>query len=101
MTLFITLCAASIATLVWYCTAPSSRLKTGVLALMYWGAALMWTVDGIANLIEGDGFVEIADTAVMLDDAMLGFFVVASGLVTWTIYLCIKDPKKVFRKALS
>ena len=68
---------------------------------MYWGAALMWTVDGIANLIEGEAFVEIADTAVMLDDAMLGFFVVVSGLVAWTIYLCIKDPKNVFRKALS
>ena len=101
MTLFITLCAAAIASLVWYSTAPNSKVKVGVLALMYWGAALMWTVDGVANLIDGEALVEITETAVMLDDAVLGFFVVVAGLVAWTIYLCIKDPKKVFRKALS
>ena len=69
MTLVITLCAAAIATIAWYATAPDSKLHLGVLALMYWGASLMWTVDGINGLIEGEGFIEIADTAAMLDDA--------------------------------
>ncbi|MBO4365568.1 MAG: hypothetical protein J5804_04665, partial [Eggerthellaceae bacterium] len=65
MTWIITVLAAAIATVAWYATAPNSKLRLGVLALMYWGAALMWTVDGINGLIEGEGFIEIADTAAM------------------------------------
>ena len=67
---------------------------------MYWGASLMWTVDGINGLIEGEGFIEIADTAAMLDDAVLGLLVVIVGLAAWAIYLVAKDPKRVLRKSL-
>ena len=101
MTLVITLCAAAIATIAWYATAPDSKLHLGVLALMYWGASLMWTVDGINGLIEGEGFIEIADTAAMLDDAVLGLLVVIVGLAAWAVYLVAKDPKRVLRKSLA
>ena len=101
MTLVITLLAAAIATVLWYAKAPDSNLRLGTLALMYWGAALMWCVDGINGLIEGEGFIEIADTAAMLDDAVLGIVVVVIGLVAWSVYLLIKDPKSVMRKSLS
>lgn len=100
MTLIITLCAAAIATIAWYATAPDSKLRLGVLALMYWGASLMWTVDGINGLIEGEGFIEITDTAAMLDDAVLGLLVVIVGLAAWAVYLVAKDPKRVLRKSL-
>ena len=100
MTLVITLCAAAIATIAWYATAPNSKLHLGVLALMYWGASLMWTVDGINGLIEGEGFIEITDTAAMFDDAVLGLLVVIIGLAAWAIYLVAKDPKRVLRKSL-
>ena len=56
---------------------------------MYWGAGLMWVVDGIACLAEGEAFIEIADTAAMLDDAILGIVVVVAGLVAWAMYLLI------------
>lgn len=101
MTLVITLLAATIATIVWYVKTPDSKMHIGTLALMYWGAAVMWAVDGISCLIEGEAFIEIADTAIMLDDALLGFVVVVTGLAAWAVYLLVKDPKKVLRKALS
>lgn len=100
MTLVITLLAAAIATIAWYAAGPKSTMKIGALALMYWGAGLMWVVDGIACLAEGEAFIEITDTAAMLDDAILGAVVVVAGLVAWAIYLLIKDPKGTLRYSL-
>lgn len=100
MTLVITLLAAAIATIAWYAAGPKSTMKIGALALMYWGAGLMWVVDGIACLAKGEAFIEIADTAAMLDDAILGGVVVVAGLVAWAIYLLIKDPKGTLRNSL-
>ena len=97
MTLVITLLAAAVATVIWYALGQKSSMKVGTLALMYWGASLMWMVDGIACLVEGEAFIEIADTAAMLDDAVLGLVVVVAGLVARAIYLLIKDPKGVLR----
>lgn len=101
MTLVITFLAAAIVTVIWYATAPNNNLRLGTLALMYWGATLMWCVDGINGLIEEEGFIEIADTAAMLDDAILGLIVVIVGLAAWALYLVIKDPKHVLRTSLS
>ena len=101
MTLVITLLAAAVATIAWYAAGPKSTMKIGALALMYWGAALMWVVDGIACLVEGEAFIEIADSAAMFDDTMLGFLVVTAGLVAWAVYLLVKDPKSTIRKSLA
>lgn len=101
MTLIITFLAAAIVTVLWYAKAPNSEMRLGTLALMYWGAALMWCVDGINGIISGEGFIEIVDTAAMLDDAVLGIVVVAVGLAAWAIYLVIRDPKHVLRKSLA
>ena len=92
MTLIITLLAAAIATIAWYVAGPNSQMKIGVLALMYWGAGLMWTVDGIASLLEG---------AAMIDDALLGLVIVTTGLIAWALYLLLKDPKGMVRKSLA
>ena len=100
MTLVITLLAAAIATIAWYAAGPKSTMKIGALALMYWGAGLMWVVDGIACLAEGGAFIEIVDTAAMPDDAILGGVVVVAGLVAWAIYLLVKDPKGTLRNSL-
>ena len=101
MTLVITFLAAAIVTALWYAKAPNSEMRLGTLALMYWGAALMWCVDGINGIVSGEGFIEIVDTAAMLDDAVLGIVVVAVGLTAWVIYLVIRDPKRVLRKSLA
>ena len=101
MTLLIALACAAIATALWYVKAPDNSMRFGVLALMYWGAALMWMVDGIACLAEGEAFIEIIDPAVMFDDAMLGLLVAVIGVAAWAVYLAVKDPKHVLRKALT
>ncbi|MDR1238136.1 MAG: hypothetical protein LBK28_07835 [Propionibacteriaceae bacterium] len=61
------------------------KWRLGMLALLYWGAALMWCVDGIAALAEGAAFVELADPAVVLDDSLLGLSVIGLGLVVWGV----------------
>ncbi|MBQ9691406.1 MAG: hypothetical protein IJV62_04875 [Eggerthellaceae bacterium] len=101
MTLVITLLAAIVATIVWYALLPKTTYHIGTLALMYWGAVLMWSVDGIASLLEGEGFIEIVDTAAMIDDALLGGIVVIAGLGIWALYLIIKDPKGALKSAFS
>jgi hypothetical protein len=101
MTLVIAFIAAVVATVVWYVKAPDNTYRIGTLALMFWAAALMWCVDGVFCLMEGEPFIEIFDTAAMLDDAVLGLVVVAVGLGAWALYLLLRDPKNVFAKLLG
>lgn len=92
MCLVITLLAAVVSTVAWYVNAQEDRLHLGSLSLMYWGAALMWTVDGFFCLAEGEPFLDLS-----LNDALLGFVIVVCGLVAWIALLLYKDPKKVFK----
>ncbi|MCH3972489.1 MAG: hypothetical protein LKE53_07005 [Oscillospiraceae bacterium] len=91
MCLVITAFAAVIATLVWYFKANRRELHLEVLALMYWGASLMWTVDGFYCVKEGQPFLEMT-----ADNALLGLVIVLCGMIAWTVYLVVKDPKNVF-----
>ena len=91
MTLLITVFAAVISSIFWYNSKVDRKL--GTLALMYWGASLMWLVDAVAEYIElGAEFFEQAP-ADMINDAYLGLSVVALGLVIWFIILLVKDPE--------
>ena len=99
MTLLITVFAAVAATLVWYNT--TNDMKLGFLALMYWGASLMWLVDAVAEYIEIGAEYFTPVPADMLNDAYLGLSVVALGLVIWLVVLLIKDPKGKLRKMLK
>lgn len=68
---------------------------------MYLGASLMWLVDAVVEYIElGAEYFTPAPTD-MLNDAYLGLFVVALGLVIWLVAVLIKDPKGKLRKALG
>lgn len=89
MCLIITAIAAIITTLVWYFKLPEKAYMLSKLVLMYWGASIMWTVDGIYRIAEGEGFFELT-----LNDAMLGVVVVVSGAIAWVVMLLAKDPKK-------
>ena len=90
MTLIITAVAAIIATVIRFLK-PELAVKAhiGFLALMYWGASLMWSVDGFAAVAEGEAFVELADTTAMADDALLGLCVVLLGLAVWGIVFIV------------
>ncbi|HOO25883.1 MAG TPA: hypothetical protein PKW24_04680 [Clostridiales bacterium] len=100
MTLLITVFAAVAATLAWYVAAPKNELKLNVLALMYWGASLMWFVDAIFEFVELKAEYFTPEPVEMLNDFFLGLSAVALGLVIWLVYLLIKDPKGVVRQAL-
>lgn len=100
MTLLITVFAAIIATVVWYKGAPKSEMQVGTLALMYWGAGLMWLIDAIFEYAELGADYFAPAPADMLNDFYLGLSVVALGLVIWLIILLVKDPKGVVKTAL-
>ena len=46
--------------------------------LMFWGAALMWSVDCVANKMEGEALFDISR-----EDTILGVIIVASGLIVF------------------
>ncbi len=100
MTLMITVFAAVISTVVWYASRRARGLYVSALCCMYWGASLMWLVDGVFGFLE-DGAEFFAPAAGdMLNDAFLGLCAVALGLIVWVALLLIKDPEGVVREAL-
>lgn len=101
MTLLITVIAAVIATIVWYINEQRDIYKLGTLSLIYWGASLMWLMDFVFEYAELKADYFVQEFADILNDTLLGFAVVALGLVAWVIILLIKDPKGVFKKKFS
>lgn len=100
MTLLITVFAAVLSTAIWYKKAPADDLQIGTLCLMYWGASLMWMVDGVFEYGQLKSEFFTPAPADMLNDAFLGFSVVAFGLVIWIVILLVKDPKGVVKAVL-
>ncbi len=76
-------------------------MMLGVPCVLFWGASLMWLGDVIFGYLEdGAAFFE-PEAAEMLNDAYLGFSVVALGLILWLVILLIKDPKGVVKASLK
>jgi hypothetical protein len=90
MCLIITAFAAVIATAVWYFRLNEPKAHVGTLALMYWGASLMWSVDGVFRVVDGENFF-----ALSLNDAALGAVIVLCALVAWIVMLLYSDPRNV------
>lgn len=101
MTLLITVFAAVICTVLWYFRLHDRKIMFGRLCLMYWGAALMWSVDAVFEYVELEAEYFNPSAHDMLNDAFLGLAVVALGLVIWIVMLLVKDPKHVLRTALT
>ena len=100
MTLLITVFAAVITTILWY-NRKNDDMKLGFLALMYWGASIMWSVDAIFEYAELQTEYFTPAVEDMINDSFLGLSVVALGLVIWLIRLLILDPKGTVRTALG
>ncbi len=98
MTLLITFFAATICTAIWYKNAPADNMKISTLCFMYWGAALMWLCDAVAEYIELGAEFFYQKPMEMLNDAFLGLSAVVLGLVIWIISLLIKDPRGIMKK---
>lgn len=99
MTLLITSFAAVIATIAWYNVKADRKL--GTLALMYWGASLMWLVDSVVEYLEAGAEFFTPAAADMINDSYLGLSVVALGLIIWVVVLMVKDPDGKVRAALA
>ncbi len=56
--------------------------------LMFWSASFMWSVDGIANVIEKEPFFDIS-----LSDTILGFIIIACGLVVYGVLNILEKRK--------
>ena len=100
MTLLLTVFAAVIATAIWYIK-NDKTLLLGALCWMFWGASIMWLVDAIFEYAElgAEYFTPAAED--MLNDAFLGFSVIALALVIWIVILLIKDPKGTVKARLK
>ena len=93
MCLIITAFAAVITTVIWYFKASDRKYKLGMLSLMYWGASLMWLVDGFFSVAGGEAFFDLS-----ADDALLGLVVVLGGLIFWVVTLICSDPQKLLKQ---
>lgn len=100
MTLLISVFAAIITTVKWY-TRRDDSMQLGILVFMFWGASLMWLGDAIFEYAEFGSEFFAPTPADMLNDAFLGFSVVAFALTIWLVRLLITDPKGVVRKSLE
>ena len=99
MTLLITVFAALITTILWY-NRKNDDMKLHVLMFMFWGASIMWFVDAIAEYIEMGAEYFTPALEDMINDSYLGLSVIAFAMIIWIVYVLIKDPKGVVRKAL-
>ncbi|MBR4125258.1 MAG: hypothetical protein IKR13_03565 [Victivallales bacterium] len=48
--------------------------------MMFWGAALMWSVDCVFSLMEGEGLFDLS-----VHDAILGVIILACGLAFFAV----------------
>lgn len=101
MTLLITVISAVISTVVWYSKKSARELKCGILCYMFWGASLMWLIDSVVEYIEMGSEYFQPSALDMLNDTFLGFSVIALALVTWVVYLLIKDPKNIVKNVIN
>ncbi len=101
MTLLITVTAAIITTIIWYSSEKARSLFIGKLALIYWGASLMWLVDAVAEYIELRAEYFTPSGTDMLNDAFLGASAAALGLIIWLVIVLVKDPGGVVKNTLT
>lgn len=62
-------------------------------ALMFWAAALMWSVDGIAAVCNNEAFFDLSAA-----DALLGGIILACGLTVFA-FLSVRERTAAVRKA--
>lgn len=88
MCLILTAVAAVIATIIWYFKLRDRKYKFASLVLMYWGASIMWSVDGVFSVMDGEGFFNMS-----ADDALLGALVIVCGIIAWLAIFLFSNLK--------
>ena len=75
-----TIAAAIVFTVVYFRVRRTPAVLTTM--LMFWGAALMWSVDCVHSAMEGEGLFDLS-----LEDTYLGLIVLAFGLAFFGVML--------------
>lgn len=89
MTLLLSMIAAIVCTILWYQNMADDKMKIGTLALIYWGASLMWFVDAVFEYSELKTAYFTPSFAQMLNDGFLGIAVITLGLMIWIFQLIL------------
>lgn len=71
----------------------AKKNSIGVLALMFVGASLMWSMDMVFTFMEGEAFIDFADAEGTMDDAFLGALVVVLGVAIWGVINAFKNTR--------
>ncbi len=89
MCLIMTIATALAFTALWANRRKSGRASKSLFTatLMFWAAALMWSVDGIASVLGGEAFFDLSAS-----DAVLGVLIVASGALVFAL-LSLRERK--------
>ena len=88
MCLIMTIIAAVVFTAVWAKMRKESLLTT---TLMFWAAALMWSVDGVASVLDGEPFFDISR-----EDTVLGVIIILCGLAVFAV-LAVFEKRRVLK----
>ena len=87
-----TIAAALVFTALYFSLKRKGRTSpaTFTTMLMFWGAALMWSVDCVANRMEGEPLFDISR-----EDTILGFIILGAGLLAYAAFGLIgrRQPK--------
>ena len=75
-----TIAAAIFFTVLYFKVLRTSAVFTTM--LMFWGAALMWSVDCVHSVLEGDDLFDLS-----VEDMYLGFIILAFGLAFFGVML--------------
>ncbi len=73
-----TIAAAIVFTVAYFRGRRSAAVFTTM--LMFWGAALMWSVDCVKSAMDGEGLLDLS-----WEDTILGFIILAAGLAVFGI----------------
>jgi uncharacterized membrane protein len=84
-----TIAAAAVFTILYF----AGRRSRAVFAtmMMFWGAALMWSVDCVHSLMDGEGLFDLSR-----EDAVLGTIILAAGFAVFAV-LSVRDTMALRR----
>ena len=96
MCLIITALTAAAFTAAYFLNRKNGRNNKSVFMamLMFWAASLMWSMDGVASVLDGEGFFDIS-----LEDTILGLIILASGLAVFILHSLLQKKMADFQKA--
>lgn len=90
MCLIMTICAAAVTGGLYLAFSKRGRATKSLsfAALMFLSAALMWCVDGIASVLDGEAFFDLS-----AEDAVLGVMILALGFLIFAILSAFERAK--------